>query len=687
MMKITPVIRKKQSTRLIPINIALSYESDNINHKIPIESISLNSDIITFNNIDEYLVQEQDKELPIETISDKLQQELIEQIVEQNIIHDSVEEIIEQIIEQNLSEEIIENPDADIDDNVDDNVDNNVDNNVDDNDDNSIDDNVDDIDDIDDISNNKTDDTDEVTANDELLDVNQICDQDVRKRIKYLLHIPQPEQKSQAWLDQRNNYITASTFGDACGFTGASKLADLLLNKVSNGSYKPFYGNIHTQWGEKYEDIANAIYCYRNKCQVFEFGLIPHPTIHFLGASTDGISDKLINIEIKCPSARVIDGKPKKEYWAQTQLQMEVLELEKTHFLECGIIEYNSEQEFFQEYTTQVMVSSMIKDPLKYTKKQITFIKHTPITFLERGLMFELIDIDQFDLEGYPKTVYKFSPIRYFDKPDKLLKWKEKMISRILKSIHLIFIRIIPWRLDRISCIEIARDREWFNSCMPVITEFWNDVTKYRKIPMQLKEWDILRKRMYSKYHNIILIAKGKAPKIDIESSSHSGSDGADPIVFELLKSIKSKGCMLGDDDDDDTAITQQIKNNNKSSCLFDDDPPPKNNKISKPVILKDGTKKLPLTKNNISLLNTTSKITSACLLDDDDIVKKPVTKKSTKNKQKKLPTSVKSPTTSNTYSSKSSTITSKSNISSISKTTNKKPSKSKINVIEFALK
>lgn len=172
-------------------------------------------------------------------------------------------------------------------------------------------------------------------------------------RIAELLAIPQPEQKSLAWLSQRQDYITASVFGASTGLLGPAALTTLLLDKISKGKLNPFGGNQATHWGEKYEPISNDLYVYRMRSKTYEFGMIAHPSkeIGFLGASTDGIAvykGKLTNIEIKSPFSRHITGIPKPEYWAQMQLQMEILDLNDTHFIESKFREYESLDEFWK---------------------------------------------------------------------------------------------------------------------------------------------------------------------------------------------------------------------------------------------------------------------------------------------------------------------------------------------------
>jgi len=379
----------------------------------------------------------------------------------------------------------------------------------------------------------------------------QILQQPIHPRIQELLNIPQPEQKSQEWLNQRQSYITASVFGDACGLKGPAALANLILNKVSYGKYRPFYGNKATQWGEKYEDVCNAIYCYRNRVRVFEFGMIEHPDIPFLGASTDGISDELINIEIKSPFSRFITGIPPIGYWAQTQLQMAVLNLEKTHFLECSFYEYDDEEAFFIDF--EWLEDDGTKTPVK--GDQISFRNSPPAGHhQEKGLMFEVVDLHQENLEGHPKTIYIYSPIRLYKDKAGLLQWREETLQKIITSDHLIFIRVIPWTLTRISCVLIERDRDWFNDQEPILREFWKDVEFYRKQNLSSGQIENLKPKLVAKYVNFGSTTTVNQSESDEERSLHicllGDSDEEVPEKKKKKTQVKTKSfnqCMLGD--------------------------------------------------------------------------------------------------------------------------------------------
>ena len=124
--------------------------------------------------------------------------------------------------------------------------------------------------------------------------------------------------------------------------------------------------NTTLHWGQKYEPLSVKIYEHTYNTKVEDFGCIQHEIYTFLGASPDGINVDPTSqrygrmLEIKNIVNREIDGIPKKEYWIQMQLQMEVCDLDECDFLETKFTEY----EDIQAYT---------KDTLDYSEDGIEF--------------------------------------------------------------------------------------------------------------------------------------------------------------------------------------------------------------------------------------------------------------------------------------------------------------------------
>ena len=74
--------------------------------------------------------------------------------------------------------------------------------------------------------------------------------------------------------------------------------------------------------------------------------------IYISELDTRNISKGLV-IEIKNIFNREITGIPKLEYWVQTQIQMETCDLDKCDFVETRFKEFETEEEFYQDTTSE----------------------------------------------------------------------------------------------------------------------------------------------------------------------------------------------------------------------------------------------------------------------------------------------------------------------------------------------
>jgi len=130
----------------------------------------------------------------------------------------------------------------------------------------------------------------------------------------------QPEQRTDAWYTFRRNRLTASNLWKAIDSQAAQN--SLIYEKCKPINKKKSCGvNIESPFhqGHKYEPLSILMYEKMYDTKIGEFGCIKHDTIHFLGASPDGINIKKTNkrygrlLEIKNPvSDRKLNGIPKK---------------------------------------------------------------------------------------------------------------------------------------------------------------------------------------------------------------------------------------------------------------------------------------------------------------------------------------------------------------------------------------
>jgi putative phage-type endonuclease len=258
-----------------------------------------------------------------------------------------------------------------------------------------------------------------------------------RNQVIKLHNTFQPVQKSKEWYEMRNGLLTASDWGKIL-----DAKTDVLLKKCGDDK---FIGGAAIDWGNKYEQVANMIYEYRNNVEVLEFGCLKHPNYDCLGASPDGITRNGIMVEIKCPYSRKITGIPKYEYWCQVQGQLEVCDLERCDFIECCIKEYSDEIEYLND-TTNNTEKGVIAD--FYVKSEKKYIKFYSKLFLK-------------DIE--------------------LEEWKNTIINTNSTE-DIMFFNFSYWRLEEVSCIPIYRNQEWFSFARPILENYWNYIIKYRTL-------------------------------------------------------------------------------------------------------------------------------------------------------------------------------------------------------------
>ena len=285
-----------------------------------------------------------------------------------------------------------------------------------------------------------------------------IVDQDFKEqKIIGLREIPQPVQRTPEWYQFRWNLITASNAWKA--FESQSTINQLIYEKCQpikkfddNGDedVKMVNTNTSLHWGQKFEPLSVLIYEHKYKTQVEDFGCIQHKTYKFIGASPDGI---IVNkncdrygrmLEIKNVVSRDINGIPKKEYWVQMQLQMEVCDLDECDFLETKFTEY-TDYSAYKNDTTDKM-------------KGIIIYFHTK--------------------DGKPFYVYK--PLTIIEETD-ITKWEDDTLSLYQSDkYNYTYMKFIYWKLDVFSCVLVLRNKDWFKNNIPQLEKVWKIIEQER---------------------------------------------------------------------------------------------------------------------------------------------------------------------------------------------------------------
>lgn len=275
------------------------------------------------------------------------------------------------------------------------------------------------------------------------------------QKIIGLREIPQPVQRTPEWYQFRWNLITASNAWKA--FESQPTINQLIYEKCqpikkfdNEEEVKMVNTNSSLHWGQKFEPLSVLIYEHKYNTKVEDFGCIQHPTYKFIGASPDGI---IVNkncdrygrmLEIKNVVSRDINGIPKKEYWIQMQLQMEVCDLDECDFLETKFTEY-SDYTAYKNDTTDKM-------------KGIIIYFHTK--------------------EGKPFYVYK--PLTFVEESD-ITKWEDDTLSLYQSDkYNYTYMKFIYWKLDVFSCVLVLRNKDWFKNNIPQLEKVWKIIEQER---------------------------------------------------------------------------------------------------------------------------------------------------------------------------------------------------------------
>ena len=152
------------------------------------------------------------------------------------------------------------------------------------------------------------------------------------QRARELIAQEYAEQRSQEWLDLRENMITASDAASAIGESRYESEDAFVKKKVLRTKWA---GNAATEHGTRLEPFVRDLYDQTFSRKSHEIGLVQHRDYPWLGASPDGVTEDGILVEIKCPMSRKIEAKVPKHYLPQVQLQLEITDLE-----ECDFVQY-----------------------------------------------------------------------------------------------------------------------------------------------------------------------------------------------------------------------------------------------------------------------------------------------------------------------------------------------------------
>ena len=413
------------------------------------------------------------------------------------------------------------------------------------------------------------------------------------KQFEFLKTIPQFEQRSDEWFQQREGMITASDIGTAININHYQKRYSLILKKCDRGP--PYKDNKYVHHGKKYEEVATMIYQFRYNVKVEEFGLIPHPFVPFVGASPDGICTKytldgklstLVGrmLEIKCPFSREIklEGEIYDEicpayYWAQVQVQLEVCDLDECDFWQCRLEEYKNREEFIEDTDPKNM----------YLSKE-----HGQ----EKGCIIQLLPKEKINEFCLFSAKYLYPP-KINMTPKECDEWVFSNINNIWKiDIRYVFDKVIYWKLTRSKNVTIYRDVKWFNKVLPTIKETWDYISFYRKDEKKLDQYcEFVEKNKKKKNNNDIILdfAHHQYNNIPFDTDDLLSKDS--PMFDVVYAGPQGNFVDTDNDSDDDMSNNKKKEYNKKKLHIFIT-----NKELEKGVVKKEKKTKPKKSKSKI---------------------------------------------------------------------------------------
>ena len=288
----------------------------------------------------------------------------------------------------------------------------------------------------------------------------------IKAQLTYLKSIPQPEQRSDEWYIFRNSALTASNIYKI--FISDYSQSQLIIEKsepLDVNKFKNTNLNSPMHHGQKYEPISMLYYEFINNTRVSEFGCVKHSKYSYIAASPDGIvcdeNSPLYGrmLEIKNVFSREINGIPKMEYWIQMQLQMEVCNLNECDFLETKFTEYLTQEDYLDDVSNYY-----------------------------RGFIMQFCNNNGDVYYEYPPFAMSKIDTNEYN------TWTQTQLE---KNSTKTYVRNIYWKLEKISCVLVLRNKLWFKNVQPAIEIFWTNLIEEKEAGTYVDRISKKRKMKY----------------------------------------------------------------------------------------------------------------------------------------------------------------------------------------------
>lgn len=329
-------------------------------------------------------------------------------------------------------------------------------------------------------------------------------------KIKSLLetynNIEHIEQKSEEWLVERRQIISASESGYLLGVKGCGTIINYLTNKLNvkntldNLRFQP-----SIQHGNIFEDVSRMIYESRNNVSVHEYGLIKSRKTCILGASPDGIVFSGTSrigrlVEIKNPYKYDETDDIKPEYLIQIYQQQYVLELPLCDFIKTNIVGSNVNSDTiangFQPYKTlDQMLADIPPTPQQLPqtgRNLVLYNTNLPQKNLNSKGMEKGVLLSYKSITGEIKVV--IYPINIEYEKETITEWIIQQRNELINSgVNRDSIAVQYWYVAKYSEQTVEYDAELFEkNYLPRLELIWK-LIEYLKIIQSTHGEDILK--------------------------------------------------------------------------------------------------------------------------------------------------------------------------------------------------
>jgi hypothetical protein len=143
------------------------------------------------------------------------------------------------------------------------------------------------------------------------------------------------------------------------------------------------------------------------------------------------------------------------------QLQMEVCDLDECDFLETKFIEYPD----YQSYRNDSSVSSF------NGKEFNSYVTSKDGSY--KGLIVHFHKSD-----GTPH--YEYMPLHLWS-PHDVSSWEDSIIQKYESEPYkYTFLKFIYWKLEKLSCVLVLRNKEWFKNNVGQLEKVWKIIEEER---------------------------------------------------------------------------------------------------------------------------------------------------------------------------------------------------------------